>query len=279
MFWFGKKRSAPPRCQSCPEGGVKARVAFATGDKSWVEQVDVMGVAAGVFNQHGQRVTNQRSWFEHPGSGFVIQPQIIGLQPLDDGGAQTTTTIQVNHPALIPAGLFEYQHSTGKSVTDSISKGFDQWMQTDFVTLLEAQRATPQSCMVLKISYPAKDGKPARKRRAVLGPIAHFAQQPAAPAADSAAEEHPFCPCCLLTRSFEAFRELLEGDGFYGLRLFAARDKEGNAQADCRVNGDDFEAGATALREYAKTWPDMGYEFRKQYVVLQSMENDDEEAV
>ena len=54
-----------------------------------------------------------------------------------------------------------------------------------------------------------------------------------------AAEEHPFCPCCLLTRSFEAFRGFMEGDGFYCLRLFAARDTEGVPQADCRVNGED----------------------------------------
>ena len=39
--------------------------------------------------------------------------------------------------------------------------------------------------------------------------------------------------------------------------------------ADCRVNGDDFEPGAIALRAYATTWPDAGYEFRKQYVIFQ----------
>ena len=89
---------------------------------------------------------------------------------------------------------------------------------------------------------------------------------------EDTSEEHPFCPCCLLTKSFEAFRELIEGNGFYGLRLFAARDAEGELQADCRVNGDDWDKGAQALREYARTWPEAGYEFRKQYVVLQSIE-------
>lgn len=34
------------------------------------------------------------------------------------------------------------------------------------------------------------------------------------------------------------------------------------------VNGHDFEPGAAALREYVKTWPGAGFEFRKQYVVL-----------
>ena len=86
-------------------------------------------------------------------------------------------------------------------------------------------------------------------------------------------EEHPFCPCCLLTRSWEAFRELIEGDGFYGLRLFAMRDPEGNPRADCRVNGAEWERGKQALREYVRTWPGAGVEFRKQFVVLQSQES------
>ena len=74
-----------------------------------------------------------------------------------------------------------------------------------------------------------------------------------------------------MTKTFEAFRTFLEGDGFYGLRLFAARDAEGTPQADCRVNGEDWEKGAQRVGEYARSWPAAGYEFRKQYVVLQSV--------
>jgi hypothetical protein len=85
-------------------------------------------------------------------------------------------------------------------------------------------------------------------------------------------EGHPFCPCCLLTNSFEAFRSLIEDDGFYGLRLFAARGGDDKPMADCRVNGDDWEEGAQALRAYANLWRPAGIEFRKQYVVLQSVE-------
>jgi hypothetical protein len=61
-----------------------------------------------------------------------------------------------------------------------------------------------------------------------------------------------FCACWLLTNSFEAFRDLTESDAFYGLRLLAFRDGDGNPGADCRVNGDDWEKGAQALRAYAK---------------------------
>jgi Family of unknown function (DUF6348) len=133
----------------------------------------------------------------------------------------------------------------------------------------------------LEMAFPEKDGKPARFRRAVLGPVAHFMTMPHAPRDESgaaepreneeAAEKHPFCPCCPLTNSFHAFKGLIEDDGFYGVRLFAARDAQGSPQADCRVNGEDWETGAEALREYVRTWPEAGYEFRKQYVILQSV--------
>jgi hypothetical protein len=272
MFGFHKKKSAPPLCKSNPGIGVEAKVAFSTGDKSWTEEVDLVRLAAAVFKKHGYAVTNEKTWLQHTESGFTILPQLVGIQPLDKGGVQTATTMQINHPTLCPDGVFEYQHSAGNNIADSITKGFDQWMQTDFVPLLDALRPKVETCTSLEMTFPAEEGKPARVRRAVLGPVAHFMQEPPSEAAEHATEEHPFCPCCLLTKSFEAFKELIEGDGFYCLRLFAARDTEGTPEADCRVNGEDWEKGAQALREYARTWPAAGYEFRKQYVVLQSIE-------
>jgi hypothetical protein len=83
----------------------------------------------------------------------------------------------------------------------------------------------------------------------------------------------PVCRCCLLINSFEAFRDLIEGDAFYGVRLFALRDGDGNPGANCRVNGKDWDKGAQALRAYPSTWRAAGFEFRKQYVVLQTVEH------
>jgi hypothetical protein len=146
-------------------------------------------------------------------------------------------------------------------------------MQTDFVTLLDALRAKPEHCTIMEMTFPAKDGKPERIRRAVLGPCTHVAKTP-----PDASQEHPFCPCCLLTNSFEAFRDLFEADAFYGLRLLAMRDRDGTPGADCRVNGDDWEKGAQALRDYVNTWPQAGFEMRKQYVVLQTVEAGSQQA-
>jgi hypothetical protein len=270
MFSFRNKKPAPPLAPSNPGIGAEARVAFASGGRSWTEHVNVVRLAATVLQQRGYRVSNEGTWLGHADSGFLLVPQFVAVQPLEDGGVHTVTTMQSHHPALVPDGLFEYQHSTGTSVAEAISAGFNQWVQMDFVVLLDALRSRPQTCMLLELELPVREGRPARKRRAVLGPVSHFQEHPPQPSAGADPEEHPFCQCCLLTRTFEAFRELLEGEGFHGLRFFAARDADGQPQADCRVNGEDWEPGARALRAYAATWRPAGYEFRKQYVVFQT---------
>jgi Family of unknown function (DUF6348) len=263
MFGF-RKQTPPPLCKSNPGICVEGKVAFARAGQSWTEEFNTVTLAASALQARGLAVRTEKTWLVHEDSGFILLPQLVELQPLEDGGARTVTTIQTNHPGLAPDGLFEYQHATGDSVAESIRKGFDQWAQVDFPPLTDALRPKPQTCTMLEMTFPEKAGAPGRVRRAMLGPIMHYAASPsaneevrtsAAGTQGDADDAHPFCPCCLLTRSFEAFRELIEGHGCYGLRLYAMRDAEGTPQADCRVNGDDWEKGAQALRDYVKTWP------------------------
>ncbi len=248
---------------------------FERAGQRWTESVDVLAIAMEVLASGNYQVSQRDRWIEHPQSGFVFLPMIVGVAQRG-GGISSTTTIQANHSSLIPAGLFEYQHSTGQTIDHSIRNGFTQWMKVDFLTLLESARPKPLECTSLQMSLPEKDGKPARHRRAVLGPVAHFRANPAAAKPEGApgsgaAEEHDFCPCCLLTKSFEAYKELFESDGFYGLRLFAMRNADGKAEADCRVNGEDWPAGVPALQKYVASWKEStGFEFRKQYVILQN---------
>jgi hypothetical protein len=265
---MSESREPPPLCPSNSDGlGTAGEVAFSNASRNWTEPFDLVDETAAALKRRGHAVTAHKTWLRHGDSGFTIQPQLGRMQLLDGGGVGTMTTLQVNHPTLIPGGVFEYQHSTGDTVVESLAKGFDQWVQTDFVTLLDALRAEPEHCSTMVMTFPAKDGRPERVRRAVLGPCTHVASTP-----PDASQEHPFCPCCLLTNSFEAFQDLIEADGFYGLRLFAMRDRDGTPGADCRVNGDDWEKGAQALRDYVGTWPHEGFELRKQYVILQTME-------
>jgi hypothetical protein len=155
----------------------------------------------------------------------------------------------------------------------------------DLVVLLEALQRKPTTCMEIEADFPDKDGKPAYSRRALLGPVTHLVQNvkiyPEQKTPEIAEEvpcrqckRHEFCPCCLLTNSFDAFKELIEDSGFYSLRLYALRDENGLPMADCRVNGNDWEKGAEALRKYVTTGPEAGFESRTQYVVLQTVEKE-----
>jgi uncharacterized protein DUF6348 len=268
MFGFLKKK-APPICPTNPGITQSGQVEYARGDKSWSETFDVLAIAESVLEAKGHAIRRRESWLELPASRFTLLPRFVELHPLDSGGIKSTTTMQVNHPTLCPAGLFEFQHATGDDIADSIRKGIVQWAEMDLVTLLEALQPNPATCTLLKMNFPPKNGHPERSRRAVLGPVTHWQERP--PAENEKEDEaHCFCSCCLLTRSFETFKEFFDDSGFYGLRLYAARNPNGEPLADCRVNGNEWAKGADALREYVKTWPDAGFEVRKQYVVLQN---------
>jgi hypothetical protein len=162
---------------------------------------------------------------------------------------------------LLPAGTFEYQHSYGDTRKRYLTRGFDLWAQVDLVVFQDALRNELAHCT----SMADELGGRAPAARAVRP---RGAPRRAAEAAEE--EEHPFCPCCLFTNTWDAFKPQIESDGVYGVRLYAARDSQGQVQADCRVNGEDWPAGAQALRAYVAQWPDRGFEFRKQYVVIQS---------
>jgi hypothetical protein len=280
------KTAAPKLLPSNPGKSTSGKVDFQNGQRSWTEHFNVVTLMASVLRDLGHQIESEDSWLVHPDSGFALIPRLVELRPLERGGVQTLTTIQIHHPALVSDGVFEYQHATGDNVEASLRKGIDQWAQTGFVALLDALQPAPAKCTTLRMAFPEKDGKRAYTRRAVLGPVFHWVEHPEIYAEKSKpgsgqdveggqSESHQFCPCCLLTRSFEAFVELVEDGGFYGLHLFAARDVKGVPRADCRVNGNDWGKGAEALRQYVTTWPEAGYEIRKQYVVLQTLETDE----
>ena len=160
MFGFRKPKPAPPLCQANPGIGAEAKATFTNGSRSWTEKVDLVSLAVAACQKRSYTVANRKTWLEHPDSGIAILPQLVEMHPLDGGAVQTVTTMQVSHPTLAPAGVFEYQHSTGNSMADSISKGFDQWLQTDFVSLLDALQPAAEHCTTLEIAFAAKDGKP-----------------------------------------------------------------------------------------------------------------------
>ncbi|KRB95634.1 hypothetical protein ASE26_26780 [Duganella sp. Root198D2] len=92
---------------------------------------------------------------------------------------------------------------------------------------------------------PSEDGAPGLLRKVFMGPYAHH--MTATPAGEECGD-HDSCPCCPFTNSIDAFSEQLAAQAFFGIRLYACRDDNGMLAADCRVNGEDFPAGAELLR-------------------------------
>ncbi|BEP41253.1 DUF6348 family protein [Variovorax sp. V15] len=261
----------PPLCPANEGGGPSFEVEFNDGKKDWTEVFDLTELLLETLEARGHEPVREREgWLRLPGSGLWLWPQITSYWANSDGSVRTSSTIEVAHAELLPKGLFEFQHSVGADIAASLTRGFDLWAQVDLVVFLDALSADAAGlshCTSMQMNWEAKEaeGRPARERRVLFGPVAH---QHAKEAAEE--EEHPFCPCCLFTNTWDAFKPQIESDGLYGVRLYAARDAEGDVQADCRINGEDWPAGADALRAYAAQWPDRGFEFRKQYVVIQS---------
>lgn len=199
----------------------------------------------------------------HLSHGITLGVEHIETFRFDNGKVRTATVTTAKHPTLFAEGLVEFQHAMGADESTAISNGFRSWTQMDLVTLLDAVQADPAHCAVMEITLPASDQAPEAVRQIVLGPIARYGAQPM-----DADEEHPFCPCCLFTRSLEAFMPVLRAEQFLGVRLFASRADDGSFSADCRINGNDYPDALPALIEYAGQWQGNDTEFRKQYVII-----------
>jgi hypothetical protein len=256
MFsWFRKSDRPPTPATENPGRGHDVRVAFRNAQKAWEETDDVVDSLTAALKAHGHDASAKGDWVALDG-GFSLLPQIVNVEAQDNDGVKSVTTIQISHAALIPGGTFEFQHSSGADLRDSLAKGFDSWAELDLPVFLDALRDQAATCMTVQLEPD---------RRVVFGPTIQMAENPeAVPGHDD------FCPCCLFTKSTGAFDVLVRDKAFFGIRLFVSRSEDGHIEADCRVNGIDRPEGAAALTRYAKTWPDRGFEYRKQYVCIQT---------
>jgi hypothetical protein len=197
-------------------------------------------------------------------NGLVFTLEYLESQPIGENALRTVSKVCCKHPVYFPEGLYEFQHASGGTEVEALLKGFRSWAQTDLATLVDSICDEGASSLVMEIPQD-----PDLQRKVFMGPYVHHVT--VVPAAEECGDQrHEFCPCCLFTNSIEAFREHLADQAFFGIRLYACRDDDGMLAADCRVNGEDFPAGAELLKKYAATWPPRGLEFRKQYVVIRN---------
>jgi hypothetical protein len=259
LSWF---RAKPKPLPANPGQGHELRAAFSNVERTWEESVDLVTCMRDALTSLGHACSAKRGWVELP-DGLSVLPQVVSIHPLEGGGAKTVSTVQTSHDLLAPKGVFEYQHATGSDLKHSFADGFKGWAQLDLPVFLDALRQTAETCMFLSFGK-AKEQRH-RHRRVVLGPTSHAVQQ----SGEQGEEDHPFCPCCLFTNCHAAFEDLLAAEHFCGIRLFAMRNAKGEIEADCRVNGEDWNVGKEALLKYGEEWPQRGFEYRKQYVAIQ----------
>jgi Family of unknown function (DUF6348) len=264
--WFKRSERPPHPSPANPGRGALVKAAFATGDRSWSDRAELVSLLADVLRSRGHALTVKRNQVSLP-NGVALVPQVVRAVALQTKGLQTTSTIQISHPSLVPEGLFEYQHAMGDTLDEAFRKGFDGFAEGDLPVFLDALEANPRECTFLNFILPAGVVEGERIRRvAVLGPAARYGINLAAED-----EEHPFCACCLLTRNLQAFKSIIEATHPYGIRFYVMRDNSGNVIADCRVNGEDWPTGVEALVNYGRTWPGDGFEYRKQYVFIHTV--------
>lgn len=264
---------APVRIPSNPGEGLEARIVIEEDDgKRSTEVFNMVEAVEAILRSNKHEVELGEYHLKHVASGFLITPAIVSVADLDDGRFSTTTTIQINHPELFPDGIFEYQHFTGSTISEALIGGINQWYQTDFAPLLEIQHATPKTCTTWEMDLKDEATRTSRTRRAIFGPLIWY--RDVKPEHEEPEDSgHTVCPCCMFTSSIKQFQELVKSQSVCCVRLFVLRDADGSIEADCRVNGEDYPQGAQALTEYAGSWKNHGFEFRKQYVVLHNLES------
>jgi len=247
MFSFKRKSSFKPVKPHGYEGmGIEGRIAFSNAEHTWEESFNLVDILKKTLLEHDYTSTVERDWII-VNKNLHIHPEIVTFQPIEPNGVRSVTSIAISNEKYAPNGLFEYQHSAGDDTNQAIAKGFKGWIELDLPVLLDAINNSLVSCTAMDMEYPAPEH---RIRRALLGPVSHIASRNI-----DGVEEHPFCPCCLLTNSFEAFREHFKQNEFFGIRLLVLRNENGEINADCRVNGIDWELGKEHLIKYGQTWP------------------------
>lgn len=262
----------PSLIESNPGAGFDLEISFedAKGNIG-SETLDLVTLLTRLLGEYGYEAEAQESFVLHPESGYIISPRFVDAQTSDDG-VQIVSTIQVNHPVHIPGGVFEYQHDFGSNPFEAFENGFVSWIETDFAALLEVLQEEPNECQYLVFGEAGEK----HGRRAVLGPLMQITDMDEEElakrhehASDEGEDAHEegFCPCCFLTESMDTFKPFIESSDFVGIRMFAT-NADGEVEADCRVNGNEFPEGAKALADYARTWTGKGFEARKQYVIL-----------
>ncbi len=219
----------------------------------------------------------EEGWLYHEDSDFILAPEFIFAENDNDNGRTSTgTIIHIYHHQLFAEPIFEYQYSWGDSADEALITGFEWWIQSDWLLLLDVLKTNEHDFMTMQMEFDIEETGTKQKREIIFGNVAHYGGKQTQSASNNSdndvEDEHDFCPCCLFTNSVEAFQPLLQSNDTFAIRLFASYDADTQtADADCRINGEEFDQAKPLLCDYAKTWGSEDIEFRKQYIIIKSI--------
>src|ERR1041384_3920206 len=142
MFrWFRAPTPEPVTSQANPAKGARLPASFTDGQRTWTEQADALDCMVKALQARRHPFKRRAHWIELE-IGMVLQPRLVEFQPIHKG-VRTVTTVEVSWPDLIPQGVFEFQHSAGDNLQQSLLNGFESWLDLDFPALADVPHITP----------------------------------------------------------------------------------------------------------------------------------------
>ena len=168
---FGERETHPEN----PGEGVSGTVTFANDSGTWAEEFDLVALLEGVLARRHGAVRRRKQSVLLSGTDYVFQPRLVSLLPLEDGGVQLATTIEVSHREQCPEGVFEYQHSGGETIREAVESGFEHWADGDLPVFLDLLEEKPRKSQALEMTFPGTDGRDLR-RQVILGPVIYVGQ-------------------------------------------------------------------------------------------------------
>lgn len=179
------------------------------------------------------------------------------------GNIHARLIIKTRHEGLFPDGIFEFAYGGGTDMESAIIDAAYRWIQSDFNTIHDLL------CTAKEHNH---DGNKAdvvsmTPQGEVLGWEIVFG-----PLISTTIEgvKQKISQDEIFWRLFDVITEDLLGEkGIYPIKFFAIQNEKNEIDADCRLNGQDWQKGREALLEYIREWnlKDI-FHWRKQYVIV-----------
>jgi len=222
--------------------------------------------------------TENDKWIYIKDNGYYLLPLLINFYYNENNELKISATIQIHHKEIFPNGIFEYVYPQKEveNAIDGLFELFETWADLDWLTLCDCLKFEKSEYMSMRIDL--NKGK-TQARHVFYGAILVIRtlmwKRQKRGELMLILTLMNFCPCCLFINSMEAFDEQIKDTSQnYAIRLFAMKNPDGEIDADCRINGEEYPQAEKYLKNYAKTWKNCNIiKFRKQYVIIRNVEN------